>query len=516
MGQASSSSCSSVSPSCSATTPPATDGESTNADHTLLLPDECLATIFSKLGCEDRNASSLVCRRWKNVESKCRQRLILRARSDLSPFLPHLLLRFENVSTLALKCSRKLISLDDRALVRIASGLPRLKKLKLKGCVEITDDGLRSFSLSCSPSLKKFSCGSCGFGVRGLNWVVSNCKGLEDLSVKRLRKLNLQSQAQAVNMELENGLQRLCLKDLHNGRLFSPLIRSSKRLRTLIVCRSSGDWDRIFEESADALTELTELQIDNVQMGDWGLSAVAKCRSLEVLFISRATDCSDAGISAVANGCRKLRKIHLDGCKFNRIGDNGLASIAAKCSDLQEILLMEVAVSAAGLNSLAENCRNLERMALCNTDSVGDAEMLCVAEKFGALRKLCVKNCPITDSGIEVIGWGCPNLIKLKVKRCKSVTKASICWLKLHRRGLVVSMDAGSMTGGREEEAAAEEGVDSGGHGTRSRRITSSATHLVCGSKGTTVLRSKLSNAASVLLVKRGSGSSSTSHSAHR
>ena len=78
------------------------------------------------------------------------------------------------------------------------------------------------------------------------------------------------------------------------------------------------------------------------------------------------------------------------------------------------------------MNSLASNCPVLERMALCNNDGVGDLEMSCISTKFTALKKLCIKNFPISDGGLVTIAGGFHNLIKLKVKRCKGITSKSI------------------------------------------------------------------------------------------
>ena len=118
---------------------------------------ECLAAVFGKLGCHERNTCSLACRRWRAVDSKSRQRLVLLARSEASPFLPALLCRFSSVSVLSLKCSRKIVSIDDQALARIPTLLASLKKLKLKGCIDVTDDGLHAFSLHRPPLLTKLS-----------------------------------------------------------------------------------------------------------------------------------------------------------------------------------------------------------------------------------------------------------------------------------------------------------------------------------------------------------------------
>ena len=48
-------------------------------------------------------------------------------------------------------------------------------------------------------------------------------------------------------------------------------------------------------------------------MGDPGLVAIAAAYpNLKVLYLSRASDCTDDGVSAIANSCRKLRKLHID------------------------------------------------------------------------------------------------------------------------------------------------------------------------------------------------------------
>ncbi|XP_068638308.1 F-box protein SKIP2-like [Aristolochia californica] len=497
-------------------------------DLTLSLPDECLSAVFAKLGCQDRNACSLVCKRWNLVDAQSRQRLVLVARSDLSPLLPALISRFSAVSALSLKCSRKLVSVDDNALSHLARGLPSLSKLKLKGCVDLSDEGLSTFSLLC-PSLSKLSCASCSFAAKGVNSILTNCPRLQDLTLKRLRKLDAHNIPLGQSPPQEDGikqsiwseasifapcLERLCLKDLHNARHFAPLLRAAKALKTLIVCRSSGSWDPVLENLS---TSLTDIQVENVQLSDNGLVAISSaCHGLEVLYISRVSDCSDAGFSALAASCRKLRKIHIDAwSKFgnlNFVGDNGVMSMSAKCPNLQEVVLMGIPITVLSLNALASNCLALERMALCNTDSVGDSELGLVAAKFSALKKLCIKNCPISDLGIDALVVGCPNLVKLKVKRCRGVTQASVSRLRSERKSLVASVDPGSFSfeedemGIEEEPAIAEADEDRG----RPRRyLTTTTTHLVCGSRGASFLRSKLRSGK---MLRRRPSLPSTSH----
>ena len=79
--------------------------------------------------------------------------------------------------------------IDNKDLTVIGKSFTHLKKIKLKGCIEITDEGIESFSLEGGP-IQKFSCGSCGFGGKGLNSILKNCNELEDLTATRLRRLD--------------------------------------------------------------------------------------------------------------------------------------------------------------------------------------------------------------------------------------------------------------------------------------------------------------------------------------
>ena len=50
--------------------------------------------------------------------------------------------------------------------------------------------------------------------------------------------------------------------------------------------------------------------------------------------------------------------------------------------------------------------------------------------KCGALRKLCIKGCPVSNAGIAALASGCPNLVKLKVRKCRRVNGEVVEWLR--------------------------------------------------------------------------------------
>ncbi|KAK2398623.1 F-box protein SKIP2 [Trifolium repens] len=407
------------------------------------LPDECLAIVFQSLCPADRNQCSLVCRRWFYVEGQSRQRLSLNAKLDLLPVIPSLFDRFDSVTKLALKCDRRSVSIRDEALVIISERCPNLTRLKLRACRELTDAGMEAFAKNCK-GLKKLSCGSCTFGSKGMNAVLDNCAALEELSVKRLRGIAETAVADPIGPGVAAAsLKTICLKELYNGQCFGSLILGAKNLKTLKLFRCSGDWDTLFTLMAERVTSMiVEVHFERLQISDIGLQAISNCSNLEILHLVKTPECTDMGLVAIAERCKLLRKLHIDGWKANRIGDVGLIAVAKFCPNLQELVLIGVNPTKASLEMLASNCPNLERLALCASDTVGDPEISCIAAKCLALKKLCIKSCPVTDQGMEALANGCPNLVKVKVKKCKGVTPEGGDWLRLTRGSVAVNLDA--------------------------------------------------------------------------
>ncbi|KAJ0694693.1 putative F-box domain, leucine-rich repeat domain superfamily, F-box-like domain superfamily [Helianthus annuus] len=342
-------------------------------DYSSEIPDDCLALIFQFVTSGDRKRCSLVSKRWLLVEGQSRHRLTLNAQSELLPIIPSLFSRYDSVTKLSLRCDRRSVSLNDAGLIQISLRCRNLTRVKLRGCREITELGMAALGNTCK-NLKKFSCGSCNFGAKGLNAFLDNCSSLEELSVKRLRGIDDGGAPEPIGPGASDGsLRSIVLKELYNGQLFGPLICGAKKLKTLKLIRCLGDWDRILET--------------------------------------------------------------------NRIGNEGLIAIAKHSVNLQELVLIGINPSSVSLEAIAMNCKKLERLALCGSETIADSEISCIASKCVALKKLCIKRCPVSDEGIEAFAFGCPNLVKIKVKKCRNVTGEVGDWLRSKRGSLVVNLD---------------------------------------------------------------------------
>ncbi|XP_057779597.1 putative F-box/LRR-repeat protein 8 [Salvia miltiorrhiza] len=425
---------------CSLT--PDSDDAVSGYDYTLDLPDECLALIFHSLSAGDRKRSSLVCRRWLTIEGQSRHRLTLDAQSLLADVVPKLFSRFDAVTKLTLKCDRRSVSIGDDALILISVKCRNLTRMKLRTCRELTDDGVAAFAENCK-NLRKFSCGSCSFGAKGVNALLENCEFLEELSVKRLRGITNGAAAEQIRPgKAAAALKMICLKDLYNAQCFGQLIAAAKNLKILKLFRCSGDWDELLGVIADGVMGLVEVHFERIQVGDLGLSAISNSANLEILHLVKTAECTNIGLMTVAEKCKLLRKLRIDGWRTNRISDYGLIAIAVNCPNLQELVLIGVNPTHLSLDKLATNCLNLERLALCGSETIGDAEISCIAAKCVALKKLCIKSCPVSDHGMEALAGGCPNLVKVKVRKCRGVTSEGADWLRASRGSLAVNLDA--------------------------------------------------------------------------
>ncbi|CAA2996901.1 F-box At1g47056-like [Olea europaea subsp. europaea] len=411
-------------------------------DYSFEIPDECLALIFQSLSSGDRNRCSLVCRRWLAVEGQNRHRLALNAAAEVSAQLPNIFTRFESVTKLTIRCDRKSVSINDEALTLISLRCRNLTRFKIRGCSEISEHGMHNLANNCK-SLRKFSCGSCIFGAEGMNALLNNCSSLEELSVKRLRGTKDSFASEPIGPgTAASSLKSIVLEELYNGQCFGPLIIGSKNLRTLKILRCFGDWDRLLETFSRRKNCLMEIHLERLQVSDAGLMAISKCSDLEIFHLVKTPDCSNTGICAIAENCMLLRKLHIDGWRTNRIGDEGLTAIAKNSVNLVELVLIGVNPSSTSLMAIASKCQKLERLALCRCETIGDPEISCIATKCMALKKLWIKGCRVTDSGLEAFAFGCPNLVNLKVKKCRGVTTKAAEWLRSKRVSLIVNLDA--------------------------------------------------------------------------
>ncbi|KAF7145122.1 hypothetical protein RHSIM_Rhsim04G0213500 [Rhododendron simsii] len=114
-------------------------------------------------------------------------------------------------------------------------------------------------------------------------------------------------------------------------------------------------------------------------------------------------------------------------CQYRRSvidADDVLILIGELCGErIKELVLIGMDVTCVGIELIAWNCKKLEKLTLCGSKTnIGDEEISCIAAQCVGLKKVYIKECLVTNQGIKAFAFGCPDLVEIKVDKCKGVT----------------------------------------------------------------------------------------------
>ncbi|KAI3951225.1 hypothetical protein MKW92_050417 [Papaver armeniacum] len=299
--------------------------------------EEVLELVFHFLTSQkDRNVVSIVCKLWYRVERRSRQRVSIGNCYSIAP--QTLINRFPGVKALTLKGKPYFtdVSMDPNILGGLvypwidamAKRYPGLEELRLKR-MRVCDASLELLSRSF-PNFKSIVLIKCdGFTTDGLAAIAANC------------------------MELD--------------------LQSSE-----IVDR--GHWLSSFPQTC---TSLVSLNFASLEM------LVARCPNLRNLklncfvplarlqrILALAPNLVDLGIGSYIDTFKsetyeKFSNAVLDNCKFvrilDKIGDNGLLTVATICKELQELRVFpsfayDGGVTELGLLVLSRRCKELNSL----------------------------------------------------------------------------------------------------------------------------------------------------------
>ncbi|KAK0417453.1 hypothetical protein QR680_013018 [Steinernema hermaphroditum] len=378
-----------------------------------LLPKELLLRVFSYLDVISLCRCAQTCRHWnclaldgsnwqhvdlfkfqKDVKAPVVENLARRC----GGFLKNLSLRgCENVQDNALrsfthKCPNieslslsKCKRVTDMTCENLGRFCHRLTRLDLENCTAITDRAMRFIGEGCK-SLEYLNISWCeNIQDRGVHFAASGCRRLKELILKGC-----------------DGLTENCFGDLVKDKHFGNL----KRLNLLGCFITDG-----------TVAKVAEL-----------------CPLLEYLCLSTCTQISDAAVVALSHSCHLLRVLELSGCSL--LTDTGFASLAKYCHDLESMDLEDCSlITDVTINNLHNGCPNLANLTLshCELITDGGLEQLCSSHR-GCLRVLELDNCPlVTDNALDFFRAMGEQLERIELFDCPSVTKDGIARFKQFR-----------------------------------------------------------------------------------
>ncbi|KAG7030845.1 F-box protein, partial [Cucurbita argyrosperma subsp. argyrosperma] len=291
-------------------------------DRTLLLSDELLLRILTKLPDSQRNSNFLVCKRWLNLQGRIVRSLRV---MDLNFLLSgRLILRFPNLNRVDLVSGSLMCSRNSGILLsnRIHSMHVDSWFLPIPGVGEenildnmVIDRGLKALADGC-PNLRKLA--FIGGSELGLLNVAEECETLQELELHKCNDNLLRGIAACENLQIlklvgnVDGLYSSVVTDVG----LTILAQGCKRLVKLELngCEGSFDGIKAIGQCCQMLEELTicDHRMDNGWLA--GLSYSENLKTLRIVSCRRIDP--NPGPDEYLSPCPALERLHLQNCQL--------------------------------------------------------------------------------------------------------------------------------------------------------------------------------------------------------
>ncbi|RDX93662.1 Protein TRANSPORT INHIBITOR RESPONSE 1 [Mucuna pruriens] len=394
---------------------------------TFSFPEEVLEHVFSFISSEkDRNAISLVCKSWYEIERWCRRKVFVGNCYAVSPMM--VIKRFPEVRSIALKGKPHFADFNLVPdgwggyvcpwIAAMARAFPWLEEIRLKRMV-ITDESLELIAKSFK-NFKVLVLTSCeGFTTDGLATIAANCRNLRELDLQESDVEDLSGHWLSHFPDSYTSLVSLNISCLGNEVSLSALERLLGRCPNLQTLRLNR---------AVPLDRLPGLLCRCPQLVELGTGVYSTEMRPEVF----------SNLEAAFSGCKQLKSLS----GFWDVLPSYLPAVYPICSRLTSLNLSYATIQSSDLIKLISQCPNLLRLWVL--DYIEDAGLHALAASCKDLRELRVfpsepfgaePNVALTEQGLVSVSEGCPKLQSV-LYFCRQMSNAALHTIARNRPNL--------------------------------------------------------------------------------
>lgn len=387
-------------------------------------PEEVLEHVFSFIQSDtDRNAISMVCKSWYEIERWCRRRIFIGNCYAVSP--RRVTGRFPEVRSIELKGKPHFADFNLVPegwggyvypwISAMATGYPWLEEIRLKRMV-VTDESLELIAKSFK-NFKVLVLSSCeGFSTDGLAAIAANCRNLRELDLRECDVDDLSGHWLSHFPDTYTSLVSLNISCLGSEVSISTLERLVGRcpnLRSLRLNRAVP-----IERLANLLRQAPQL----AELGTGAYSAelrpdifsnlagaLSGCKELKSL--SGFWEAVPAYLPAVYSLCPGLTSLNLS---YAAVQSPDLIKLLSQCPSLQRLWVLDY-IEDVGLEALAASCTDLRELRVFPSDPYG-------AEP----------NVSLTELGLISVSAGCPKLHSV-LYFCRQMSNAALTTIARNR-----------------------------------------------------------------------------------
>ncbi|KAG6426872.1 hypothetical protein SASPL_111108 [Salvia splendens] len=390
-------------------------------------PEEVLEHVFSFLRSDrDRNAVSLVCRSWYEIERWCRHRVFIGNCYAVSPEI--VIRRFPEVRAVEMKGKPHFADFNlvpegwggyvQPWIRAMAASYPSLEEIRLKRMV-VTDESLDLIARSFK-HFKVLVLASCeGFTTDGLASIAANCRNLREIDLRESEVEDLSGNWLSDfpdNCTSLVSLNMSCLGSEVNFPALERLVGRCPNLRTLQLNRAVP-----LEKLPNLLHRAPQL----VEFGTGAYSAEIRpdiysnvaeafsvCKQLRGL--SGFWDVVPAYLPAMYSACAGITSLDLTSAA---IQSPDLVKIISLCPHVQCLWVLDY-IEDAGLEALAASCKDLQELRVFPSDLEAEA------------------NVALTEQGLVSVSEGCPKLQSV-LYFCRQMSNAALITIARNRPEMV-------------------------------------------------------------------------------
>lgn len=188
---------------------------------------------------------------------------------------------------------------------------------------------------------------------------------------------------------------------------------------------------RITEMSLQTVGEFCEglqsLRLQKIPLPDVAMMAVAQCRNLQVLMLTKCREISDVGLSCIAAGCKNLLDLSLKWCVG--VTDKGIVMLVANCLQLRTLDLSDTRVTGIGLQAVAQ-LPALHFLNLAQCSFVDNSALAALQTGCSSLMGLDLTGCTrINETGALNFIRVATQLEQLIVSHCHQLADATLLYL---------------------------------------------------------------------------------------
>jgi hypothetical protein len=223
-------------------------------------------------------------------------------------------------------------------------------------------------------------------------------------------------------------LSRCCTSLMELNLTYTTVVRESldgvwQSCRNLQILRFSQCIILTFAPIV-ACPKMRVLELSGCSASDssfhWLLEAFPGLTTIDIFECDDGPELRDLPLGELCPRLRSIKMLEND----SGLGEVALRSIGAHCVDLHTFIVSGENVTDAGLCAMAEGCRKLVELDFAYCDTVTNKTLLAVAEHCVELKTLGVQSCKkITDKGVKAVIKGCPQLKHFGVHGCTRVSK---------------------------------------------------------------------------------------------